>query len=96
MIRSLGNRLAEDVVNHRCTTAVRQLPPGLYQRARRRLLCLREAEDVGDLRVPLGNRREALKGDRAGWFSIWINEKWRLAFRWEAGQALDVSTVDGH
>jgi antitoxin HigA-1 len=60
------------------------------------MLYLHEAEDLRDLRVPPGNRLEALKGDHAGWFSLRINERWRLVFRWEAGQALDVSIVDYH
>ena len=96
MIRSFGNRLAEDVFDDRRTAAVRRLPPALYQAARRKMLYLHEAEDLRDLRVPPGNRLEALKGDRAGCFSIRINERWRLVFQWEGGQALDVSIVDYH
>jgi len=96
MIRSFGNHLAEDVFDDRRTAVVRRLPPTLYQAVRRKMLYLHEAEDLRDLRVPPGNRLEALKGDRAGWFSIRINERWRLVFRWEAGQALDVSIVDYH
>ena len=96
MIRSFGNQLAEDVFDDRRTAAVRRLPPALYQAARRKLLYLHEAEELRDLRVPPGNRLEALKGKRAGSFSIRINDQWRLVFRWEAGQALDVSIVDYH
>ena len=96
MIRSFGNRLAEDVFDDRRTAAVRRLPPALYGAARRKVLYLHEAEELRDLRVLPGNRLEALKGDRAGWFSIRINDQWRLVFRWEAGQALDVSIVDYH
>ncbi|MDO8834690.1 MAG: type II toxin-antitoxin system RelE/ParE family toxin [Vicinamibacterales bacterium] len=96
MIRSFGNRLAEDVFDDRRTAVVRRLPPTLYHVARRKMLYLHEAEDLRDLRVPPGNRLEALKGDRAGWFSIRINEQWRLVFRWEAGLALDVSIEDYH
>jgi proteic killer suppression protein len=64
--------------------------------ARRTLLYLHEAEDLRDLRVPPGNRLEALKGERAGWFSIRINDQWRVMFRWEAGWALEVSIADYH
>jgi proteic killer suppression protein len=96
MIRSFGNRLAEDVFDDRRTAAVRRLPPALYAGARRKVLYLHEAEELRDLRVPPGNRLEALKRDRAGWFSIRINDQWRVVFRWEAGQALDVSIVDYH
>ena len=96
MIRSFGNRLAEEVYDDRRTAAVRHLPPSLYQAARRKLLYLHEAESLQDLRVPPGNRLEALRGDRKGWFSIRINEQWRLVFRWSDGHASDVAIVDYH
>jgi proteic killer suppression protein len=96
MIRSFGNRLAEEVFDDRRTAVVRRLPPGLYSAARRKVLYLHEAEDLRDLRVPPGNRIEALKGDRTGWYSIRINDQWRVVFRWDSGQALDVSIVDYH
>jgi len=96
VIQSFGNRLAEDVFDDRRTAAIRRLPPTLYQAARRKILYLHEADDLRDLRVPPGNRLEALKGDRAGWYSIRINEQWRVVFRWHSGQALNVSIVDYH
>jgi len=96
MIQAFGNRLAEDVFGDRRTAVIRRLPPTLYQAARRKVLYLHEADDLRDLRVPPGNRLEALKGDRAGWYSIRINEQWRVVFRWQTGQALDVSILDYH
>jgi toxin HigB-1 len=51
---------------------------------------------IGDLRVPPGNRLERLRGDRAGQYSIRINEQWRICFRWEKGDAYDVEIVDHH
>jgi toxin HigB-1 len=54
------------------------------------------AEEVMDLRVPPGNRLERLKGDRAGQYSIRINDQWRVCFRWERGNAYDVEIVDYH
>ena len=96
MIRSFGNRLAEDVFDDRRAAAVRRLPPASYPAARRKLLYLHEANDLRDLRVPPGNRLESLKGDRVGWFSIRVNDRWRVVFRWNAGQAFDVSIVDYH
>jgi proteic killer suppression protein len=94
VIRSFGNQLAEDVYDDRKATAVRRMPPSLYAAARRKLLYLHEAEDLRDLRVPPGNRLEALKGDRKGWFSIRINEQWRVIFRWTESHASSVSIVD--
>ena len=51
---------------------------------------------IGDLRAPPGNRLEALKGDRAGQWSIRINDQWRICFRWQDGDAWDVEIVDYH
>ena len=96
MIRSFGNRLAEDLFDDRRASAVRRLPPALYRTARRKLLYLHEAECLQDLRVPPGNGLEALKGERHGWYSIRVNDQWRMVFRWEAGQAVDVGVVDYH
>ena len=96
MIRSFGNRLAEDVFDDRRASAVRRLPPALYQVARRKLLYLHESDSLRDLRVPPGNRPEALKGDRAGQYWIRIYDQWRVVFRWEAGQASGVSILDYH
>ena len=62
--------------------------------ARRKLLYLNQCERLEDLRVPPGNRLEALKGDRRGQHSIRINDQWRICFRWKDGDAFDVEIVD--
>jgi proteic killer suppression protein len=62
--------------------------------ARRKLRQIEIAGRLDDLRVPPGNRLEALRGDRAGQFSIRINEQWRVCFRWVEGAAEDVEIVD--
>lgn len=64
--------------------------------ARRKLLYLHRAGKLDDLRRPPNNRLEALKGDRRGQFSIRINDRWRICFRWKAGDAYDVEIVDYH
>lgn len=64
--------------------------------ARRKLLYLHRAQRLEDLRVPPGNRLEALKGRRAGTFSIRINAQWRICFAWHDGDAFDVEIVDYH
>ncbi len=61
-----------------------------------RLTQLNAATKVEDLRLPPSNRLEALSGSRAGQWSIRINEQWRLCFRFEHGDALDVEIVDYH
>jgi len=55
---------------------------------------LEGAQNLDDLRSPPGNRLEALRGKLAGFFSIRINERWRIVFRWEDGQACEVQIVD--
>jgi proteic killer suppression protein len=64
--------------------------------ARRKLLYLGQARSLDDLKVPPGNRLEALKGDRKGQFSIRINDQWRLCFRWKDGDSYDVEITDYH
>lgn len=57
---------------------------------------LNNAQNVTDLRVPPGNRLEALKGNRAGQYSIRINDQWRICFVWRDGDVHDVEIVDYH
>ena len=54
------------------------------------------AERLGDLRIPPGNRLEKLVGGRRGNYSIRINDRWRICFRWQRGDAFDVEIVDYH
>jgi proteic killer suppression protein len=64
--------------------------------ARRKLLYLHRALRLDDLRVPPGNQLELLKGDRAGTYSIRINDQWRICFAWRDGDAHGVEIVDYH
>ncbi len=64
--------------------------------ARRKLRQLEIAGVLGDLRVPPGNRLEALKGDRSGQFSIRVNDQYRIRFRWSAAGAEDVEITGYH
>ena len=64
--------------------------------ARRKLLYLHRTRRLDDLRRPPNNRLEALRGNRKGQFSIRINDRWRICFRWKAGDATDVEIVDYH
>ena len=57
---------------------------------------LNNAHTINDLRVPPGNRLERLSGDRAGQYSIRINDRWRVCFEWRDGDAYDVEIVDYH
>ena len=96
MIQAFGNRLAEDLFDDRSSPVVRRFPPELRRAARRKLLYLHDAAELRDLRVPPGNRLEALKRRWRGFYSIRINDRWRIAFRWKDGNALAVQVVDYH
>jgi len=74
----------------------KRLDPTTQRAALRRLLILDAAEQIGDLRVPPGNRLEKLKGDRANTYSIRINDQFRICFRWTAAGATDIEIVDYH
>ena len=64
--------------------------------ARRKLRMLNNAQRIEDLRIPPNNRLETLKGDRAGQWSIRINEQWRVCFVWNDGRASRVEICDYH
>jgi proteic killer suppression protein len=70
---------------------------GSFERqARRKLQLLHAARGLADLRVPPGNRLEALRGDRSGQHSIRINRQWRICFRWTDAGPAEVEIVDYH
>lgn len=72
-----------------------RLPLDIQRTARRKLLQLQAATQVAEMAVPPGNRLEILKGNRAGQYSVRINDQWRICFRWDAG-AHEVEIVDYH
>lgn len=96
MIENFGNRLAEDLFYDSTSKEVRGFSPEVKRAARRKLLYLHDAAELVDLRVPPGNRLEALKGRLSGYYSIRINDQWRILFRWQGGNAKDVQIVDYH
>ena len=96
MIESFGNRLAEDLFFDRRSRETSGFPPELRRPARRKLLYLHDASELGDLRIPPGNRLESLKGEWRGFYSIRINDQWRVVFRWQGGHAAEVRVVDYH
>ena len=97
MIRSFRDTAVEDVFNGRPSKVARQrLPRELWRGARRRLDAIDQAETLDDLRVPPGNRLEALKGDRKGQHSIRINDQYRICFRWTESGPAEVEIVDYH
>lgn len=75
---------------------VRKLGSALQRIALRKLRQLDAATLLDDLRVPPANRLEKLRGNRAGQYSIRLNDQWRICFRWEKGDAHEVEIVDYH
>ena len=74
----------------------RSLPPDLVRRAVRRLEYIDLARDLNDLRIPPSNRLHRLGGDRRGQYSISVNDRWRICFRFAEGDAYDVEITDYH
>jgi toxin HigB-1 len=74
----------------------RRFPAEIQRRAKMRLDRIEAAVELDDLRVPPSHRLELLKGDRAGQYSIRINDQWRVCFGWRDGNAYDVEIVDYH
>lgn len=93
MIRSFADKETEFLFR---TGKSRHLPSDILRRAVMRLTQLSAATAVEDLRLPPSNRLEALSGDRRGQWSIRINERWRLCFRFADGEASEVEIVDYH
>jgi toxin HigB-1 len=87
------DKRAETVFNGR---APKGFPADIAQLARRKLFLVAAASALDELRLPPGNRLEALKGDREGQHSIRINNQWRICFIWTGVDAIDVEIVDYH
>ena len=75
---------------------VRGLPAQIQKRARAKILAVDAASQLDDLRIPPGNRLEALRGDRNGQHSVRIDDQWRICFAWRNGEAWDVEIDDYH
>ncbi len=93
MIVSFANRESEKIWQG---IRSRKLPPDIQERALRKLRQLEASANLDDLRIPPGNRLEALSGDRVGQYSIRITKQWRLCFIWKNGNAYQVEIVDYH
>ena len=93
MIGSFASKETEKIFLGEIST---KLPADIQRTARRKLLYLDEAENLQDIRAVPGNRMEKLKGDRAGQYSIRINDQWRICFEWKAKHARNVEIVDYH
>ena len=97
MIFSFQDEGTEDVFNGKNTKAARKVCPQIGWRvAARKLDQLDSVESLEDLRIPPGNRLEALRGDRLGQFSIRVNDQYRICFIWTEQGPAKVEIVDYH
>ena len=96
VIKSFRDSATEDLFNGLASREARKIPQTIWNVARRKLDMINAAHGLQDLRVPPANRLEALKGDLRGFFSIRINDQFRVVFRWDDGNAQEVRIVDYH
>ncbi|MBS1759379.1 MAG: type II toxin-antitoxin system RelE/ParE family toxin [Bacteroidetes bacterium] len=93
MIVSFGNSETEQVwLGNR----VKKLPVGIQNIGRRKLRMLNNSIDIADLRIPPANRLEKLSGKLKDFYSIRINDQWRIIFKWNARNAFEVEIIDYH
>jgi len=93
MIISFGNSNTEQVwLGNR----VKKLPIEIQNNGRRKLRMLNNSVDIADLRIPPANRLEKLSGKLKEFYSIRINDQWRIIFKWNAGNASEVEIIDCH
>lgn len=93
MIRDFKSEETEKIFNRQRS---RKSPPEIQQVALRKLRMLHRAQTLQDLLIPPANRLERLSGNRAGQYSIRINDQWRICFKWLEDDAFQVEIVDYH
>ena len=93
MIRSFADKRTEAIFDESLPKGVSR---SVAQAALKKMLMIHGAQAIDDLRVPPGNRLEALKGNRAGQHSIRVNDQWRICFEWSRGDAFKVELIDYH
>lgn len=93
MIRSFGDKETEKI----CDGIVsKKLPFDIQNVARRKLRMINSSQDINDLRIPPANRFEKLKGNLSSFYSIRINNQWRIIFEWKNDDAYELTIVDYH
>ena len=93
MIKSFGDKETERIWKGEYA---KKFPASIQAIARRKLRMISNAHDTNDLRIPPGNRLEKLKGDLKDYWSIRINNQWRIIFRWIGNNAFKVQIIDYH
>ncbi|MCX6234949.1 MAG: type II toxin-antitoxin system RelE/ParE family toxin [Bacteroidetes bacterium] len=93
MIQSFGSKETEKIWSGFRSS---KLPSEIQQIARRKLRMLNNSIDLNDLRLPPSNNFENLKGKLKDFYSIRVNDQWRVIFKWEKGHSYDVEIIDYH
>jgi toxin HigB-1 len=93
MIISFGSKETEKISNG---DRVKNLPNDIQQIGRRKLRMLNNSQNLLDLRIPPSNKLEKLSGKMKDFYSIRINDQWRIVFKWEDGNAIEVTITDYH
>ena len=93
MIVSFGSKVTKMIWDGE---RVKDFPTELQEISRRKLRMLNNSQNLMDLQVPPSNRLEKMKGNLKAFYSIRINNQWRVIFRWDSGNALDVEIIDYH
>jgi proteic killer suppression protein len=96
MIVSFGDKSTEDIFHGRATKAARRIPIALWPRSQIKLDAMNASTSIQDLKVPPSNRLEKLSGKLAGFYSIRINDQYRIIFKFENGHCNRVQCVDYH
>jgi len=93
MIQSFGSKETKMIWEG---IRVKALPTEIQEIGRRKLRMLNNSQNMADLRVPPSNRLEKLPGTRKDFYSIRINDQWRIVFKWDNGNAFEVGILDYH
>ena len=93
MIASFGSKQTEQIWNG---VRVKNLPDDIQQVGRRKLRMINNSQNISDLMIPPSNRLEKLSGKLKEFYSIRINDQWRIIFKWENNQAEEVEITDYH
>lgn len=93
MIISFGNQETEEIWNG---NRAKKLPVEIQNTGRRKLRMINNSVNITDLRIPPANRLEKLSGKLKDYYSIRINDQWRIIFKWNAGNAIEVEIIDYH
>lgn len=93
MLRSFGSKETEKIWNGVRSS---KIPPEIQKVGRRKLRMINNSIDLNDLKIPPSNRLEKLSGNMKEYYSIRINDQWRIMFKWQAGHAFEVEIIDYH